>query len=108
MDANFDELSLLQSFLSEVKKFKALERLEFGVTTIYLDELNFEEYFNGLQSLTHLSISLAILQFSRHDIETDLLNGIDKSLPKLRVLYLKDVYLNRYSNSMQNSFFHLI
>ena len=89
IDTSINSLALFLSFMSEVKKFKALERLSF---ILYLDEYDevlkpFEEYFKGLQSLAHLEIEFWSRQPS-YVIQNDLLKDIDKSLPKLLVLCL--------------------
>ena len=82
----FDDSALIPSFMTEVKKFKTLERLWFGLRLEDYDDLQtFEEYFKGLQSLTHLAIYLLNIKH----IKKDLLKDIDKSLPKLRVLRIR-------------------
>ena len=81
--------ALFLSFMTEVKKFKALERLEFGLRLQKNSELNqFMENFNGLQSLTHLSINF----WNKNPIQMDLIKDIDKSFPKLRVLRIISNY----------------
>ena len=79
----------LKSFMTEVKlKFKALERLQFNLDLENNSELQpFEEYFRGLESLTHLIV--LINTWTQNRIKNDFLINIDKSLPKLRVLILR-------------------
>ena len=71
--------------MTEVKKFKALERLKFNVEGLGNECNLFEKYFNGLQSLTHLKIQ-------RIHNSNDILKDIDIYLPKLRVLYIVSRY----------------
>ena len=80
-----NSLDKFKSFMTEVKKFKALERIKFRIVLEKNTELHqLKEYFEGLESLTHLTI-----KFPNYDIiENDFLKDIDKSLPKLRVLRL--------------------
>ena len=95
----FTDLPLLQSFLTEVKKFKGLERLEFGFCHKNINELNFGKYFNGLQSLTHLTIYI----FNSFRMKKDLLKGIDKSLPNLVVFNIKVAERNSIEVSEQTT-----
>ena len=78
---NIESLDQLKSLMTEVNKFKALERLGFRLNLEDYEHLKlFEEYFNGLQSLTHLTI------IYNNRMAKDLLKDIDIYLPKLRVL----------------------
>ena len=86
---DFLSSALLTSFITGVKKFKALERLGFEFSLEDFSELQtYEEFFNGFESLTHLSILLV----NAKQIQNDLLKNINKSLPKLRVLCIKSLY----------------
>ena len=87
-----NRMNSLALFMTEVNKLKALETLQFRLGLKHFEGLQtFEEYFNGLQSLTHLEISLLCHSTEDH-IEKDLLKDIDIYLPKLRVLCLRIDY----------------
>ena len=88
---SFDASSaLISSFVTQVKRFKRLERLGFHLfIQTYEDFQPFNEYLKGMESLTHLSVDLV---FGKH-IENDLLKDIDICLPKLRVLCLRNFSL---------------
>ena len=82
--------ALIWSFVTQVKRFKRLERLGFEFfLEIYKDFKPFNEYFKGMESLTHLRDNF---MFGNH-IENDLLKDIDICLPKLRVLCLRNFSL---------------
>ena len=82
-------LDKLKSFMTEVNKFKHLETLEFGLDLQPNEVLKpINQYFNGFQCLTHLTIDL----FSYQTIKNDFLKDIDKSLPKLRFFCIESNY----------------
>ena len=84
---SIEEFSALSSsFMTEFKRFKRLERLEFEfILESYEHFKPFNEYFEGMESLTHLSVGLNV----ENRIEKDLLKDIDICFPKLRVLSIK-------------------
>ena len=72
------------SLKTQLKRFRQLKRLDLYLRTG--DEcVAFKEVFDGLQSLTHLSLEI-------HPIETDFLKDIDKYLPKLQSLQIRSSF----------------
>ena len=87
---SINSLPNIMNFLSEVNKFKALERLGFCLNLKNIEDVNlFEDNFNGLQSLTHLSINISNIG---QNIDNNILHNIENSLPGIRSLKLTGIW----------------
>ena len=98
VDSRFTSLGLVVKFGSIVKKFKALKRLRFGLFIRYRENVNrFEEFFSGLQSLTHLSVDMP-----KDILINGLLKDIDIHLPELQNLAIKSQYFQVSKHSVKS------